>query len=119
MREKVLDGRDIKFIVLFINTRTATETHRRSRPAVLSAAIGTNQVRKDLVMGGFFSSPSVASVAPLPAPPPPPDPTAAATQERLDAIERNRRGLYGTIATSDKGLLQPAAATQGKSLLGE
>jgi hypothetical protein len=33
-------------------------------------------------------------------------------------MERNRRGRYGTIATSERGVLEPVAAT-GKSLLGE
>ncbi len=68
-------------------------------------------------MGGFF--------APDPPPPAPASPPVAvvaandgATQARLDAVERNRRGLYGTIATSDSGLLQ-SQAPAGKSLLGD
>lgn len=70
-------------------------------------------------MGGFF-----APDPPAPAPPPAPaavttDPTAAETQARLDTIDRNRRGLYGTIATSDAGVLQSNSPTSGKSLLGE
>ncbi|TAN59976.1 MAG: hypothetical protein EPN20_14260 [Magnetospirillum sp.] len=70
-------------------------------------------------MGGFFAP------DPPPAPAPvavvaPTDPAAAETQARLDAVDRNRRGLFGTIATSDSGVLQPiAAASSGKSLLGE
>ena len=70
-------------------------------------------------MGGFF--------APDPPPPAPASPPVAvvaandgATQARLDAVERNRRGLYGTIATSDAGVLQSdSPAATGKSLLGE
>ncbi|MBI5164408.1 MAG: hypothetical protein HY985_10960 [Magnetospirillum sp.] len=75
-------------------------------------------------MGGLFSSPS-----PPPAPPPPPptpapapevvkDPDQEARQQRLDAIARNRRGRYGLIETSERGVLD-APALQGKTLLGE
>jgi hypothetical protein len=70
-------------------------------------------------MGGFFA-PDPPAPAPVSVPVAAPDTTAAETQARLDAVDRNRRGLYGTIATSDAGILQtgsPAAA--GKSLLGE
>jgi hypothetical protein len=51
-------------------------------------------------------------------PPPAPDPETAAAEERLQAINRNRRGLHGTIATSDSGVLQPRTPA-GKTLLGE
>ncbi len=54
-------------------------------------------------MGGFFSPPSPA---PLPPPPPAPDPAADERERRLDAIERRRRGRAGTIATSDRGVLE-------------
>jgi hypothetical protein len=69
-------------------------------------------------MGGFFAS------APPPPPPPvvmptAPDPEAKAAEERLEAINRNRRGLVGTIATSETGLLQPSGRGAAKSLLGE
>ncbi|OAN50360.1 hypothetical protein A6A04_01800 [Paramagnetospirillum marisnigri] len=68
-------------------------------------------------MGGFFTPDP-----PPPSPPPPPvivtDPEAEAAQARQDAIARNRRGLAGTIATSETGLLQPSQGV-GKSLLGE
>ena len=46
------------------------------------------------------------------------DPAAADAQMRLDAIDRNRRGLFGTVATSDTGVLQPQSQG-GKTLLGE
>jgi hypothetical protein len=70
-------------------------------------------------MGGFFA-PDAPSAAPVSAPVAAPDTTAAETQARLDAIDRNRRGLYGTIATSDTGALQTSSpAASGKSLLGE
>ncbi len=67
-------------------------------------------------MGGFF-----APDPPSPPPPPPvvvTDPEAEAAQARQEAIARNRRGLAGTIATSETGLLQPSQGV-GKSLLGE
>ncbi|MBI2235767.1 MAG: hypothetical protein HYU60_02220 [Magnetospirillum sp.] len=67
-------------------------------------------------MGGLLGGGQAPS--PPPAPLPQPDPEATARQQRLDAMERNRRGRYGTIATSDRGLLEPVAGT-GKSLLGE
>ncbi|CAA7627410.1 hypothetical protein [Magnetospirillum sp. SS-4] len=68
-------------------------------------------------MGGFFTS----SPPPPPPPPPPPvmpDPEAEAAEERLQAINRNRRGLLGTIATSESGILRPRTLA-GKTLLGE
>jgi hypothetical protein len=71
-------------------------------------------------MGGFFSPPSP------PPPPPPPvvqtvDPAVAETQARQDAVDRARRGMAGTVATSDRGqTLQPlTAAPTGKTLLGD
>ena len=72
-------------------------------------------------MGGFFApDPPAPAPAPVAVPVAAPDTTAADTQARLDAIDRNRRGLYGTIATSDAGVLQSdSPAATGKSLLGE
>ncbi len=71
-------------------------------------------------MGGFFTpDPPAPAPAPAPAPIATTDTAAADAQTRLDAIDRNRRGLYGTIATSDAGVLQPSDTTTGKSLLGE
>lgn len=58
-------------------------------------------------MGGFFSSPST----PPPAPPPPPDTGEDERQRRLDAIERRRRGRAGTIATSERGVLEERSDT--------
>jgi len=70
-------------------------------------------------MGGFFSSdPPAAAPAPVVLPAAP-DPAAEATAERLEAINRNRRGLMGTIATSETGLLQPSGNRAAKTLLGE
>ncbi|MBO6518703.1 MAG: hypothetical protein JJ900_11755 [Rhodospirillales bacterium] len=54
-------------------------------------------------MGGFFSPPAPA---PLPPPPPAPDPAADERERRLEAIERRRRGRAGTIATSERGVLE-------------
>ncbi|KIL97452.1 hypothetical protein CCC_00513 [Paramagnetospirillum magnetotacticum MS-1] len=71
-------------------------------------------------MGGFFAPDPPSPPAPvvLPATPSPED---AAASERLDAINRNRRGLLGTIATSETGVLQSAGSGNrtGKTLLGE
>ncbi|ARJ64955.1 hypothetical protein WV31_04340 [Magnetospirillum sp. ME-1] len=69
-------------------------------------------------MGGFFAPDPPAPPAPVVLPPAP-DPEAAAAEERVNAINRNRRGLLGTIATSETGLLQPGGNRAGKSLLGE
>lgn len=71
-------------------------------------------------MGGFFapdppSAPAPAVVAATPAV----DAAAAETEERLAAINRNRRGLAGTIATSETGLLQASPGRAGKTLLGD
>ena len=48
---------------------------------------------------------------------PAPDPEEEGRKERLAALERRRRGRGGTIATSDRGILQPWSG--GKRLLGE
>ncbi len=66
-------------------------------------------------MGALFSSSSPAP-APVVIPSPPVEDDEAKARE--DAVARNRRGLFGTITTSETGLLTPRAGT-GKSLLGE
>lgn len=71
-------------------------------------------------MGGFFapdpsSTPAPTVVAAATAT----DVTANETEERLATINRNRRGLAGTIATSETGLLQGTPARAGKTLLGD
>lgn len=76
-------------------------------------------------MGGIFSAPSPP--APVVAPPQAQaeDPEAAARAARLEALERRRRGLAGTVNTSFRGVLsqgrlaQSLPATDRKSLLGE
>ena len=70
-------------------------------------------------MGGIFSSP-----APPPAPPPPPpvDTSEDERKRRLEAIDRRRRGRAGTIATSERGVLEDAPganAAEGSSDLKE
>lgn len=74
-------------------------------------------------MGGFFSPPSPPPMPQMAAPPPAIDPDAEERQRRLDAIGRNRRGRAGTIATGDRGVLEPVSpsksAGSGKRLLGE
>lgn len=70
-------------------------------------------------MGGLFSSPP---------PPPMPEPTPVDTGEedrkrRLEAIDRRRRGRAGTIATSERGVLDavddPGADDDLKDKLGD
>ena len=67
-------------------------------------------------MGSLFGSSTPPAPPPMPTLPAP-DPEEDARRERLAALERRRRGRAGTVATSDRGLLQPAAG--GKRLLGE
>jgi hypothetical protein len=80
-------------------------------------------------MGGFMS---IFSPPPPPPPPPPPvyipppaAPVADTAEEesrkaRLAAVARNRAGMAGTVATSARGVLTPAAGTSArKTLLGE
>lgn len=69
-------------------------------------------------MSGIFKSP--------PAPPPPQplpevkDPDAAAREERLEALDRRRRGRTGTVETGFRGVLNSKGGTPaGKSKLGE
>ncbi|WP_291298988.1 hypothetical protein [Elioraea sp.] len=76
-------------------------------------------------MGGIFSAPSPPAQAATPAPAPVEDPEVAARAARLEALERRRRGLAGTVNTSYRGVLAPSTLAQGlpatdrKSLLGE
>ncbi|UPG72009.1 hypothetical protein MVG78_15965 [Roseomonas gilardii subsp. gilardii] len=44
---------------------------------------------------------------------------ASAVQARQDDAERHRRGLAGTIATSERGVLSPLPVAARKTLLGE
>lgn len=68
-------------------------------------------------MGGFTRAPQ-APAAPVPTPVV--DTTVDETQQRLDALERRRRGRSGMIQTSERGLVTPnAKAAQKKNLLGE
>lgn len=69
-------------------------------------------------MGGVLSAPKApAPYIPVAEPQPQPQDD---TQARVDAIERRRRGLAGTVTTSERGLLAlNAGAVQKKSLLGE
>jgi len=78
-------------------------------------------------MGGLFSAPKVVPALPVapPAAPPPAapalTPAAVAGEARLQARERVRRGLAGTVATSARGVLDAAVLPVAgrKSLLGE
>lgn len=67
-------------------------------------------------MGGFFSS---APKAPEPAPlPTPVDPESEARTQRLETINRNRRGRAGMVTTGERGILTPVSGDT-KRLLGE
>jgi hypothetical protein len=72
-------------------------------------------------MGGLFSAPKPVVIAPPPAPDPAPaaEAAAAARDARVEAIERARRGLAGTVATSARGVLSAPPSLVRKSLLGE
>lgn len=63
-------------------------------------------------MGGFFSAPSST---PLPPPPPPVDTGEEERKRRVEAIERRRRGRTGTIATSERGVLDQRAPSSSGS----
>jgi len=68
-------------------------------------------------MGGFTSAPQAPAA---PAPTSVVDTTVDETQQRLDALERRRRGRGGMIQTSARGLVTPnEKAAPKKSLLGE
>jgi len=76
-------------------------------------------------MGGLFRAPKPI-VVPAPTPPPAPEPVipavadTTAEQGRIEARQRARQGLAGTIATSARGVLAPLPlAVTRKSLLGE
>ena len=73
-------------------------------------------------MASLFKAPKPVRVDP-PAPPPVPVvPNAAQATEQVaaDTRSRARRGIQGTIATSERGVLAPLpAGLVRKSLLGE
>jgi hypothetical protein len=75
-------------------------------------------------MGGLFKAPKpvVVTASPPAVTPIAGNPADAAAAARLQNQERGRRGLAGTIATSERGVLdaapRPAAAAR-KTLLGE
>ena len=73
-------------------------------------------------MASLFKAPKPVRIDP-PAPPPVPTvPSAvqASTQASTETQARVRRGIQGTIATSERGVLAPAPALFArKSLLGE
>ncbi|MFC3126821.1 hypothetical protein ACFOD4_17285 [Pseudoroseomonas globiformis] len=76
-------------------------------------------------MGGLFQAPKpvvVTPAQPVAAPAAGPTPEAAAQAARQENQERARRGVAGTIATSARGVLEPAPAGLAgarKTLLGE
>jgi len=77
-------------------------------------------------MGGLFRAPRPVVVEPPPPPPtapaPAPSPAAVTEASRDETRRRAPRGLAGTIATSPRGVLEPAAplvAAGRRSLLGE
>jgi hypothetical protein len=77
-------------------------------------------------MGGMFKAPKptvVTAAEPVAAPAATPaSVTAAAQTARLENQDRGRRGLAGTVATSDRGVLEAApraVANARKTLLGE
>jgi len=71
-------------------------------------------------MGAIFRAPTPPAPVAFPAPAPAEDPEAAARAARLEALERRRRGLAGTVTTSYRGVLAKSLpATDRKSLLGE
>jgi hypothetical protein len=75
--------------------------------------------RRRQIMGGLIGG--TPAPAPILAPAPVVDTQAAMeAQQRLDTMERNRRGRSGTIQTSERGLVQlNASAPKKKNLLGE
>lgn len=69
-------------------------------------------------MAAYFASAPKQQPAPPPMPATMPDPEDDARKQRLETIDRNRRGRAGMIATSERGVLAPATG-DGKRLLGE
>ena len=73
-------------------------------------------------MGGLFRAPKPVIVPPPPPPAPvvaAPAPEAANQQAQAESRTRAARGMAGTIATSDRGVLAPLPLVARKSLLGE
>lgn len=121
-KKKYLTKDNVPDYKLPINGRTAPA----SRPAPLTRALAfflPPTSRSERPMGSIFSAPKPVTVATPVQTIPDPAPTGdqAAQAARADAIARQRRGLDGTIATSDRGVLAPAPAVAltRKTLLGE
>lgn len=74
-------------------------------------------------MGGFLELPKpprASSPAVVAAPVARPNLVKLERDQRLEALERQRRGRAGTITTTSRGLLTPAEwAPEQKTLLGE
>lgn len=70
-------------------------------------------------MGGMIKAPKAPSM-PIIAPYQQPESGVDETALRVEALDRRRRGLSGTVQTSDRGLVSlNASAPQKKTLLGE
>lgn len=76
-------------------------------------------------MGGIFRSPKIGDMFAPTFQTPAKDPDTEARKQRQEAIARNRRGRFGLVNTSNRGLLEQAAGdsttptAMGKTMLGE
>jgi hypothetical protein len=73
-------------------------------------------------MGGLFSAPKPAIIAPPQpeaSPPPASTPEQAGQAARAETRAQAAQGRSGTIATSARGVLSPLPGLTRKSLLGE
>lgn len=120
-RKKSLTSRVVRRYTTLINGRVAPE----AKPAPLTRALAffsSMTRRSKALMASLFKAPKPVRIDP-PAPPPVPAvPSAvqASTQASTETQARVRRGIQGTIATSERGVLAPAPALFArKSLLGE
>jgi len=104
-----------------INGRIAPD----ARPAPLTRALAFFSSclrRRNVLMASLFKAPKPVRIEPPTPPPQPVMPAAADTvaQASADTQARARRGIQGTIATSERGVLAPLPmALARKSLLGE
>lgn len=126
-RKKSLTLRMLSVYTTIINGRAAPE----AKPAPLTRApaffsslayFSSLSRRSIALMASLFKAPKPVRIDPPALPPTPDVPSAAQATEQAgaDTRARARRGIQGTIATSERGVLAPMPATlTRKSLLGE
>ncbi|WP_240655227.1 hypothetical protein [Rhodovarius crocodyli] len=119
-KKKFLTSDNVPDYKLPINGRAAPASRLASLKRLLAFFVPPT-IRSVRPMGSVFSAPKpvVVSTPAQTIATPAPTGDEAASAARTDNQARLRRGLQGTIATSERGVLAAAPAVSRKTLLGE